>query len=25
VTLAVVVYGIYTARQLRQSQTRPQP
>lgn len=25
VTLAVVVYGIYTARQLRQSQTRPHP
>ena len=25
VTLAVVVYGIYTARQLRQSQMRPQP
>ena len=25
VTLAVVAYGIYTARQLRQSQTRPQP
>jgi putrescine transport system permease protein len=24
VTLAVVIYGVYTARQLRQSQTRPQ-